>query len=337
MTTPLPPEIISAQLYCGPGSSPMMTSAAAWDMTSTALCSSAVEHGRVTTSMPWTGPSATAMRAAATRYQSWLISTAEHAAQTATLARAAASAFEAARAAAAHPLTIAANRAQLAALTATNIVGQNTAAIAATEAQYMAMWAQDIAAMTAYSAASTQITAALPTFTAPAALATPPPLWTYLLGGQTIPQIWWTTVQSTLSSGPWQLAGEILSLFTVFWALGPDSPINQIFQQPQPTVTAPSPLPAPTLAREPLAVKASTGTGNTIGPRLRVPPSWATPAPTRPTMVRPIQVSTVAGEPEPFPLPFPLAFGSGVSTAQRRPVPEYGTTLTVMAKHPLGG
>ena len=332
----LPPETISAQLYCGPGSSPMMTAAAAWDMTLTALCSSAVEHGSVILSMPWTGPSATAMRAAATRYQSWLISTAEHAAQTATLARAAASAFEAARAAAAHPLTIAANRAQLAALTATNILGQNTAAIAATEAQYAAMWAQDIAAMTAYSAASTQITAALPTFTAPAALATPPPLWTYLLGGQTIPQIWWTTVQSTLSSGPWQLAGEILSLFTVFWALGPDGPINQIFQQPQPTVTAPSPLPAPTLAREPLAVKASTGTGNTIGPRLRVPPSWGVPA-TKQSAARPIAPTVIAEQSQPFPLPFPLAFGSGVSTVPRRPVPEYGTTLTVMAKHPLGG
>ena len=336
MTTPLPPEIISAQLYCGPGSSPMMTAAAAWDMTSTALCSSAAEHGRVTTSMPWTGPSATAMRAASARYTTWLLSTADHAAQTAALARAAASAYEAARSAAVPPELVLLNRSQLAALTATNILGQNTAAIAATEAQYAAMWAQDIAAMTAYSAASTQITAALPTFTAPAALATPPPLWTYLLGGQTIPQIWWTTVQSTVSSGPWQLAGEILSLFTVFWALGSDGPIQQIFQQPQPTVTAPSPLPAPTLAREPLAVKASTGTGNTIGPRLRVPPSWGVPA-TKQSAARPIAPTVIAEQSQPFPLPFPLAFGSGVSTAQRRPVPEYGTTPTVMAKHPLGG
>ena len=334
----LPPETISAQLYCGPGSSPMMTAAAAWDMTSTALCSSAAEHGRVTTSMPWTGPSATAMRAASARYTTWLLSTADHAAQTAALARAAASAYEAARSAAVPPELVLLNRSQLAALTATNILGQNTAAIAATEAQYAAMWAQDIAAMTAYSAASTQITAALPTFTAPAALATPtpPPLGTYLLGGQTIPQIWWTTVQSTLSSGPWQLAGEILSLFTVFWALGPDGPINQIFQQPQPTVTAPSPLPAPTLAREPLAVKASTGTGNTIGPRLRVPPSWGVPA-TKQSAARPIAPTVIAEQSQPFPLPFPLAFGSGVSTVPRRPVPEYGTTLTVMAKHPLGG
>ena len=314
----------------------MMTAAAAWDMTSTALCSSAGECGRVTTSMPWTGPSATAMRAASARYTTWLLSTADHAAQTAALARAAASAYEAARSAAVPPELVLLNRSQLAALTATNILGQNTAAIAATEAQYAAMWAQDIAAMTAYSAASTQITAALPTFTAPAALATPPPLWTYLLGGQTIPQIWWTTVQSTVSSGPWQLAGEILSLFTVFWALGSDGPIQQIFQQPQPTVTAPSPLPAPTLAREPLAVKASTGTGNTIGPRLRVPPSWGVPA-TKQSAARPIAPTVIAEQSQPFPLPFPLAFGSGVSTAPRRPVPEYGTTLTVMAKHPLGG
>ena len=45
-----------------------------------------------------------------------------------------------------HPSPVAANRAQLAALTASNLLGQNAPAIASTEAAYMEMWAQDAAA-----------------------------------------------------------------------------------------------------------------------------------------------------------------------------------------------
>jgi PPE-repeat protein len=45
------------------------------------------------------------------------------------------------------PAMIAANRAQLMSLIATNILGQNTPAIAATEAHYGEMWAQDVTAM----------------------------------------------------------------------------------------------------------------------------------------------------------------------------------------------
>ena len=52
------------------------------------------------------------------------------------------------------PPAVTANRAQLAALIATNILGQNTAAIAATEAQYAEYWAQDAAAMYGYAASS---------------------------------------------------------------------------------------------------------------------------------------------------------------------------------------
>jgi len=49
---------------------------------------------------------------------------------------------------------IAANRALLAFLVATNFFGQNTPAIMATEAHYMEMWAQDATAMYGYAAAS---------------------------------------------------------------------------------------------------------------------------------------------------------------------------------------
>lgn len=53
---------------------------------------------------------------------------------------------------------ITANRTLLAALVASNIVGQNTAAIADTEAQYADYWAQDAAAMSGYSVSSAAAT-----------------------------------------------------------------------------------------------------------------------------------------------------------------------------------
>ena len=61
---------------------------------------------------------------------------------------------------------IAANRTQLASLTATNVFGQNTPAIAANEAQYGEMWAQDAAAMYGYAANSAATTAKVTPFTA---------------------------------------------------------------------------------------------------------------------------------------------------------------------------
>jgi PPE-repeat protein len=76
-------------------------------------------------------------------------------------ARAAAAAYETAFAATVPPPAIAANRAQLMSLIASNVLGQNTPAIAATEAHYDQMWTQDAAAMYGYagsSAAATQVT-----------------------------------------------------------------------------------------------------------------------------------------------------------------------------------
>ena len=61
---------------------------------------------------------------------------------------------------------IAANRALLIALVATNFVGQNTPAIAATETNYAEMWAQDAAAMYGYAGVSASATTLTP-FTPP--------------------------------------------------------------------------------------------------------------------------------------------------------------------------
>jgi PPE-repeat protein len=92
----------------------------------------------------------------------WLMNTAAQAEQAGTQAKAAAAAFSTAFAMTVPPPVIAANRALLMALVATNILGQNTPAIAATEAHYAEMWAQDATAMYAYAASSASASALTP-------------------------------------------------------------------------------------------------------------------------------------------------------------------------------
>jgi PPE-repeat protein len=161
----LPPEINSGRMYVGPGSGPMLAAAAAWDELAAELQSTAASYGSTIqglTAAPWTGPSSITMAAAAAPYVSWISATGAQAEQAASQAKIAAGAYETAFAATVPPPVIAANRALLMALIATNILGQNTPAIAATEAQYAEMWAQDAAAMYAYagsSASASQLTA----------------------------------------------------------------------------------------------------------------------------------------------------------------------------------
>src|ERR1700722_1004842 len=165
----LPPEINSARMYAGPGSGPMLAAASAWDGLATELQSTASSYGAVISELTgesWVGPSSTAMEAAATPYVAWLNAAAEGAEQTAAQARAAASAYQSALTAMVPLPEIAANRTQLAALTATNVFGQNTPAIATTEAQYGEMWAQDATAMYGYAGSSAAAARVTP-FTAP--------------------------------------------------------------------------------------------------------------------------------------------------------------------------
>src|SRR5271155_2360390 len=153
----LPPEINSGRMYAGPGPGSMVAAAAAWNGLAAQLHSGATAHTSAVserTGGPWQGPSSTAMAAAAAPYAAWMSTTAEQAELAAIQAQAAASAYEAAFAMTVPPPVIAANRAQLASLVATNIFGHNTPAIAATEAQYGEMWAQDAAAMYGYADSS---------------------------------------------------------------------------------------------------------------------------------------------------------------------------------------
>src|SRR5271155_5600872 len=164
----LPPEINSTRMYTGPGAGPMMAAAAAWNNLASELNTTASASQSVISTLTddeWRGPSAAAMATAATPYVGWMHTTAAAAQYAANQAMASAAAYEAAFVMTVPPPVVVANRVQLAALVATNVLGQNTPAIAATEAHYGEMWAQDAAAMYGYAAQSAAATK-VPSFTA---------------------------------------------------------------------------------------------------------------------------------------------------------------------------
>jgi PPE-repeat protein len=153
----------------------MLAAATAWDRLATALFSTATGYGSVLSELTghgWLGPASVSMANAAAPYVAWLHSTAAQAEQTAAQAKAAAAAYESAFAMTVPPQVIAANRALLTALVATNFFGQNTPAIAATEAHYAEMWLQDATAMYGYAGSSAAASRVAP-FTEPPATANP--------------------------------------------------------------------------------------------------------------------------------------------------------------------
>ena len=167
----LPPEINSGRIYTGPGSAPLLAAASAWDALASELQTTAASYASTITDLTssgWQGPSSVAAADAAAPYTAWLGSTAAQAEQTASQAQAAAGAYEAAFAASVPPPVIAANRATLALLVATNLLGQNTPAIAANEATYAEFWAQDAVAMYGYAGAATTASQLDPFTAAPA-------------------------------------------------------------------------------------------------------------------------------------------------------------------------
>ncbi|WP_156749877.1 PPE domain-containing protein, partial [Mycobacterium sp. E2479] len=97
-----PPEIISGQMYMGPGAGPMLTAAAAWDALAAELQSAASSYRSIIeglTNEAWAGPSAGAMAAAAAPYVAWMLATSAQAKEAGAQATAAASAYESAFAA----------------------------------------------------------------------------------------------------------------------------------------------------------------------------------------------------------------------------------------------
>jgi PPE-repeat protein len=157
----LPPEINSGRMYTGPGAGSLLAAAAAWDELAVELHLSAASYRSVIcalTSGPWSGSASLALAAAATPCAAWLQRSAESAELASGQAARAAAAYETAFGLTVPPPVIATNRALLASLIATNVLGQNSAAIAAVEAEYFEMWADDAAAMYGYAGSAATAT-----------------------------------------------------------------------------------------------------------------------------------------------------------------------------------
>ncbi|OBI83292.1 PPE family protein [Mycobacterium sp. 1245805.9] len=165
----LPPEVNSGRMYLGPGPGTLLAASAGWESLAAELADAAIGYQWVITGLTdesWLGPASTSMVVALAPYLAWMTATAAQCATAAAQATAAAVAFDAALAMTVPPPLIAANRAQLIGLIATNIFGQSTPAIMATEAEYTEMWAQDAAAMYRY-AANSAAASAFSLFTSP--------------------------------------------------------------------------------------------------------------------------------------------------------------------------
>lgn len=164
------PELNSARIYSGPGSSSLVAAASAWNGLAAELNSTALGYDKVITTLgseEWMGPASASMAQAAQPYVAWMTTTAAQAEQAASQARAAAAAYEDVLAATVPPPLIAANRAELAQAVQTNVLGLNSGLIAQLEAQYAQMWAQDATAMYTYAARAAAATKVTPYRNAP--------------------------------------------------------------------------------------------------------------------------------------------------------------------------
>jgi PPE-repeat protein len=369
----VPPEIISEQIYMGPGGGSLMTAAAAWQQVASELESSAAAYNAVLQQLTdvWQGPSAAAMVTAGMPYVWWLQDIALRTAETGIQVRAAAAAFQVAHATVVPPPAIAANRTEWTALVATNLFGHNTPAIAANEAHYAEMWAQDVAAMSQYSASSRAATSAIRPFTsAPvtsrsAATATAPVTVTStgatkaavadaaasavtgdgLLSTQTLPDLAIPYVQSLVSSGAPINLLTMLATFTGYNALAEATRGNKPPMVPGlggpggPGGSVPSPKPHATAP-----VSASAGSAPRMG-NLSVPPNWAQPQ-NIPPAASPLS-NTPQGGKQRIPIGLPTIPAVPVITAGARKRRkkgsdpddfDYGKPMPpLITRHPSGG
>jgi PPE-repeat protein len=167
----LPPDVTSALIYTGPGSTSYTTAASAWNAIAAELQTYAAGINNVVTELSseeWLGVSSSAMASAVAPFLQWAQTTAAQAEQNATSASSAAAAYEQVFASVVPPPVIALNRAQLLKATVTNIFGQNNNVISQLESQYQGYWAQNSSALNTYQTQSTNATKQLtPTTNAP--------------------------------------------------------------------------------------------------------------------------------------------------------------------------
>jgi PPE-repeat protein len=224
----LPPEVNSARMYAGPGPGPMLAAASAWDGLAAELQSTASSYRAAISELtggPWLGSSSASMAAAATPYLDWMTTTAAQAEQTATQARAAATAYETAFAMTVPPAVIAANRSLLMTLIATNVLGQNTAAIAATETHYAEMWAQDATAMYGYAGSAAVASTLIP-------FAEPPPTTNPAGQGAAVSQSIVSNGSRVINAIPQALQGLATSA-----AAAPADPVSDLLSAISPALT----------------------------------------------------------------------------------------------------
>lgn len=266
--------------------------------------------------------------------------------RTATSALQALAAYEEAFAMTVPPPVIAANRALLASLVATNFLGINTPAILETEMHYMEMWAQDVTAMIQYAASSQATTQQLPTFNPAPEVAKPTVIPTpAVTTGNVAPTV--STTSSSLSSILSSPLVQILAGYGEnFVSSGVYSPVaiisaltggHDFFPGQYPNVLADTPrnvgIPGGPVAT-PTAVTATVGRATSLG-SLSVPPGWAQAAGTTEKITLASNVAPLSPESGAAGYPgMPLgATGSrGYNNA-----PKYGRKLTVVTHSPAGG
>ena len=277
----LPPEINSGRMYTGPGAGPMLAAATAWSGLADQMHSAAAAYESVLADLTaqWRGPSAARMFSALEPYRAWTAATAGQAEAAATQAMAAVAAYEDAFCATVPPPVITANRAQLAALVATNIFGQNTPAIMATELHYAEMWAQDAVAMYGYAgrAASTLPSRPFtppPDVTQPAASPADPSsllsgLDAFLTGPFSPLELYKLPAVAQLLAGQCYLLPRAMG--NLLGALGKTAAPAAGGELLTRILTAPGPVGAG-------AMSASVGRAELVG-ALSVPKTWASPTP----------------------------------------------------------
>jgi PPE-repeat protein len=166
----LPPEVNSARMYAGAGSTSLTTAASAWRSLAAELNSAGLGYENVITQLSseeWLGPASTKAAQALTPYVTWMKTTATQAEQAATQLDAASAAFETAFASVVPPPLIAQNRALLLQALQSNVLGQYTNVITQLESQYGQMWAQDSSTLYNYAAQSSNATKVTPFTSAP--------------------------------------------------------------------------------------------------------------------------------------------------------------------------